>query len=157
MFLQTGGAVVALSAVQMFIGLPLATAAATWATPDGSGLTDASANRTFYVNSAAGTDFNPGTFKKPFATLQYALSGCSGDNNTIIVLPGHTETLSDTLTITQPGTAIMGVASDDNRPVFVFDESPTAPMIKFAETANNCCVQNCEFRGSRAFLTDTAA
>ena len=50
---------------------------------------------TYFVDSGAGLNSNPGTFQKPFATIDYAVGKCTASNGDVIfVKEGHTETVT---------------------------------------------------------------
>jgi len=92
-----------------------------------------------------GANGNPGTFTKPFATVQYALDQCNANQGDIVfVLPGHAETISSAaiLTLNKAGVAIIGLGQGNNRPQFTFTTANTANI---PVTAANISIQNCVF------------
>lgn len=57
--------------------------------------TGAYSGNTFFVDSGSGLNANPGTFQKPFATIDYAVGKCTASNGDVIyVKEGHTETVT---------------------------------------------------------------
>lgn len=90
-----------------------------------------------------GADGNPGTFSKPFATLQRALDMASQATGDIIFIkPGHKESIPNatTLAITKAGVAIVGLGSGNLRPTFTFNTAATAniPVRVAAASLQNC-------------------
>lgn len=78
-----------------------------------------------------GADGNPGTFNKPFATLDYAIGRCQANKGDIIfVKPGHAETVSSAtaLSVDVAGIAIVGLGSGLNRPTFTLNTATTATI-----------------------------
>lgn len=99
-------------------------------------------------DTVGGADGNPGTFNKPFATLQRALDlARNGTGDVIMVKPGHVETLSNatTLALTKAGVAIIGLGNGPSRPQFVLD---TANTSNIALRAAGVAIQNCVFRAN---------
>lgn len=103
----------------------------------------------FVYNGAAlqsgqvgGSDGNPGTYVKPFATINYAISQCVANRGDIIIVkPGHTETIANatTLVLNVAGVAIVGLGTGSNRPTLTFTTATTANI---PVTAANCSVSN---------------
>lgn len=93
-----------------------------------------------------GADGNPGTFQKPFATLQRAIDMCDqGTGDVIMVKPGHAETISNatTLILNKAGIAIIGLGSGTCcRPQFTLDTATTANI---PLRAGSVSIQNCLF------------
>lgn len=93
-----------------------------------------------------GADGNPGTFNKPFATLQRAIDMCDQATGDIIMIkPGHMETISSAtaLLLNKSGIAIIGLGSGCQRPMFVLDTANTAniPLRSSGVSIQNCCFQ----------------
>src|ERR1700690_2755675 len=70
--------------------------------------------QTFWVNSVTGSDNYDGTFKRPWATLKYALVSTNGythSGDCIMVMPGHAETVTaaGTITCSTAGLAVIGL------------------------------------------------
>lgn len=105
--------------------------------------------RAFWVSNATtlvtgdigGSNGNPGTITKPFATIQYALSRCTANRGDIIfVKPGHAETISTAaiLVLSVAGVAIVGLGVGSNRPTLTF----SAAAANIPITAANVSVSN---------------
>lgn len=93
-----------------------------------------------------GADGNPGTYNKPFATLQRAIDMCDqGTGDIIMIKPGHMETISSAtaLLLNKAGIAIIGLGSGCQRPMFVLDTANTAniPLRVSGVSIQNCCFQ----------------
>jgi hypothetical protein len=81
---------------------------------------------------------------KPFATLDYALSKTVGGNDDIIiVLPNHAETVTGAggITLDKAGVSIVGLGRYDSRPRFLMDGSAITGLV----TAANTSLENCVF------------
>lgn len=79
------------------------------------------------------------------ATLAGAVSLCTaGASDTIVILPGHTETISSAtaLTISVSGVQILGLGTGALRPTFTLDTAATATI---NITAANVTFKNCLF------------
>lgn len=93
----------------------------------------------------AGSDGNPGTYQRPFATLQYALNQCTANKGDVVIIkPGYTQTVSNAtgLLFNKAGVAIIGLGAGSNRPTFTFSTATTANI---PVTAANMSIQNCLF------------
>lgn len=109
-----------------------------------------------------GSDGNPGTFQKPFATLDFAIGQCvAGRGDIILIKPGHAETLSTAtaLNLDVAGVAIIGLGAGLARPTFTLD---TAATTTIPVSAANMSVKNCIFSANFAdivsvFTLTTAA
>lgn len=112
----------------------------------------------FWVNNSvnvtptaanAGSDGNAGgTYKRPFATLNYAISRCrAGAGDKIFIGAGHAETLSTPAAITFgtiSGIEIIGMGSGNERPTFTFATSTAATItINAAGVTWRNCVFKC--------------
>lgn len=105
--------------------------------PISSGGPSAVAQRT-----VSGSDYNPGTFQRPFATLAGALAKCQqGNGDIIFVKPSHHEVvngagtttavtggLGTTLALNVGGVAIVGLGSGAIRPVIQFTTATSATI-----------------------------
>lgn len=94
---------------------------------------------------SGGANGNPGTFKRPLATIQAALNKCTANAGDIVMVKqGHAETIADatTLTLNKAGVAIVGLGSGSNRPTLNFTTATTANI---PVTAANISLQNCLF------------
>jgi hypothetical protein len=110
--------------------------------------------------TVGGSDSNPGTFQRPFATIAQALSVCQQGNGDIIMIkPGHVEHITGagtTSAVTDPsgavtvskgttlafnvaGVAIIGLGSGPLRPTLIFDTAATANI---PVQAANMSIQN---------------
>jgi hypothetical protein len=97
------------------------------------------------VRSSGGSDGNPGTFQKPFATLNYALSQClQGSGDIIFIKPGHKETISSAtvLILNCSDVAVIGLGLGANRPTFTMTTVTTANI---PVRSSNMSIQNCLF------------
>jgi len=110
--------------------------------------------KVFWVNSTTvlaekgigSSDGNPGTYQKPFATVDYAIGQCTASRGDVImVMPGHTETISAAagVALDVAGVAIIGLGTGSLRPTFNF----TATASTFTISAANCAIKNCLFTG----------
>lgn len=107
--------------------------------------------KVFWVSSAAastsedaqvGVDSGVGSFKRPYATLDYAVGKCkAGRGDIIFVKPGHTETLSSAtaLNLDIAGVAIVGLGSGSSRPTLTLD---TATTTTIPVSAANISIKN---------------
>ncbi len=97
------------------------------------------------IRSVGGSDSNPGTFQKPFATLDYALSQClQGNGDIIFIKPGHKESLANAtaLVLDVSDVAIIGLGVGASRPTFTLNTAVTANI---PVRAANISIQNCLF------------
>ena len=110
--------------------------------------------KVFWVNGSsvladggiAGSISNKGTYQQPFATVDYAIGRCTaGRGDIIMVMPGHTETISAAsgVDLDVAGVAIVGLGRGSLRPTFNF----TATASTFTIAAANTAVSNCLFTG----------
>lgn len=94
----------------------------------------------FWVNNSTtlakgavgGSNGNPGTYQKPFATIDYAIGRCTaGRGDVIMVMPQHAETISEASAITADvaNVAIVGLGSGQERPTLTFDTAATASIV----------------------------
>jgi hypothetical protein len=96
--------------------------------------------------AVGGQDGNPGTFTRPFATIDYAIGNCVASRGDIIMVkPGHTETISAAggVTMDVAGVAILGLGQGSLRPTINF----TATDSTFLMSAANCLIHNLLFTG----------
>ncbi len=104
---------------------------------------------TWFVNNSSvlakggigGSNGNPGTYQKPFSTIEYAISRCTASRgDTIFVMPGHAETISTAaiLTLDIAGVAIVGLGIGSLRPRLTF----SAAAANIPVTAANVTVKN---------------
>lgn len=102
---------------------------------------------TFWVGSLAthggvdGTSYGRSP-TAPFATLDYAFASCTADKGDVIfVLPGHTETVSGSITIDASDVKVIGLGQGQNRPTITFDN--TAGEVNV--TADDVTIKNMRF------------
>ena len=115
----------------------------------------------FWVNSTTvladggivGSDENDGTYRKPFATVDFAFSQCTPDRGDIImVMPGYTQTISAAAGIDMDvaGVAVIGLGNANSRPTITFDTATTADI---DINAANIALMNFRFIGNIAAST----
>ena len=141
----------------------------------------------FFVNNSgvlakrgiAGSNGNPGTYQKPFSTIDYAIERCTaGRGDIIFVMPGHVETVTAAggLDVDVSGVAIVGLGHGALRAKIDFTTATTADMdIDAANVslvnllftggidalagpidvnASDCAIINCEYRDVTGQATD---
>lgn len=100
----------------------------------------------FFVHSGTGTDAGSGENPdRPLATIDFAHNLCTADKGDIIyVMPGHAETITNTLRITLDlaGVSVIGLGNADNRPTLTFGTDVTADVLVSAE---NVLIKNIKF------------
>lgn len=104
---------------------------------------------TLLPQTVAGADGGPGTYNRPFATIDYAIGRCSANTGDIIVVkPGHAETISAAATIALDvaGVAIVGLGSGTARPTLSWSTAASSITV----LANNVSIQNFLFIGTMA-------
>jgi hypothetical protein len=110
--------------------------------------------KVFFVNNSSvlaeggigGSDGNPGTYLKPFSTIDYAIGRCTANRGDIIfVMPGHAESVASAAAIALDvaGVAIIGLGVGSLRPTLNF----TATASTMTMSAANCSVKNILFTG----------
>lgn len=107
-----------------------------------------------FVCSTYGSNGNEGTLESPYATIDYAIGTCTASRgDTIVVLPGHTETVTAAagIALDVAGVNIIGIGEGSIRPTVNFT---TAVGASFAVTAANCLVKNILFLGGFDALTN---
>lgn len=92
---------------------------------------------TYYVDSGSGSDSasRGKTPDKPFASVDYAIGQCTANQgDTIIVLPGHTETISGATSLVADvaGVSIIGLGVGGDRPTFTFTAAASTISITAA-------------------------
>lgn len=99
----------------------------------------------WYVDSGSGASTNDGQSPDtPFATLAQAISAATANNgDTIVLMPGHAETISGAAGVdnTKAGIAVVGIGWGSDRPTFTL----TAAASTFAVGANNLYFENLLF------------
>lgn len=130
------------------------------------------------VGAVGGQDGGPGTYQRPFATIDVAIGKCTaGRGDIILVKAGHTETISSATALVADvaGVAVIGLGSGTARPTLTFDTANTATInvsaanftfknilfvgnflsIASAITVGAapwCTVEDCEFKDTSAIL-----
>lgn len=107
----------------------------------------------YFLNSVTGTDGvgKGGTKASPFATLDYALSQMTADNDdTLHIMPNHTETITGAggITLDVAGVNIQGYGLYDARPTFLMDGAACSMLV----TADNVRLDGCVFNSGHADL-----
>ena len=116
-------------------------------------ITQAHPGKVFYVNNSSvlveggvgGSDGNPGTYQRPYSTLDYAIGKCTaGRGDIIFIMPGHAETVSSAtaLNLDVAGVAIIGLGFGSSRPTFTLNTADTATI---PVSAANISVKNVVF------------
>ncbi len=112
------------------------------------------------VGGITGSNGNPGTYARPFATILYAQTKCVANRGDVILVgPGHAETIADaaTLTLNKAGTAIIGIGNGSLRPTLTFSTANTANI---PITARNMAIKNilfvANFLDIASFMTATS-
>jgi len=130
----------------------------------------------------AGSDQGPGTYQRPFQTLEGALSNgkltsFAGRGDIVMVMPNHAETISNAtlMQLACAGVLIFGLGSGSSRPTFTLGTATSSTIniqaanmgfinclfvANFAAvaacftltTAKNFYLGNCEFRDSSSAL-----
>lgn len=113
----------------------------------------ATTGKVFFVSNRSGdsgSDGNDGlTAERPFSTLAKAVTQCSsGRGDVIIVMPGHAETITTTVTPIA-GSAIIGLGWGANRPTF----TGSGAIDVFTISAANVILRNIRIAGASANVT----
>jgi len=112
-------------------------------------VTVAHPGQVYFVNNSSvvapggigGSDGNPGTYQKPFSTIDYAIGRCTANRGDIVfVMPGHAETISAAAGIAMDvaGVAVIGLGVGSLRPTLNF----TATASTVTMSAANCSLKN---------------
>ena len=128
--------------------------------------------RTYYVNNSTtaaelqpfgvgGSDGNSGlTPEQPFATIDAAINKCAaGRGDTIFVLPGHAETVTNATGIIPDvnGIRIIGLGTGEKRPIITFTTNATANIpVSGANIRISGLVFKCNVASQAAMITTTA-
>ncbi len=99
---------------------------------------------------------NDGTYRKPWATIDYAVGRCLANRGDIIaVMPGHAETIAVAAGIAMDvaGIAIVGLGAGAKRPTLSFSAAASTVTV----AANNMAIQNFLFLGTMATGFTTTA
>ncbi len=126
-------------------------------------LTMAHPGKVFWVDGSSttppegvvgGNNGNPGTFTRPFATIDYAIGKCTASRgDMILVKPGHTETITTDggIACDVAGVAIVGLGTGTLRPKVILD---TAAAAAVTVSAANVSLVNLVFEASFADITN---
>lgn len=109
--------------------------------------------KVFWVDSTVGGNGNPGTFDRPFSTLDFAVGKCRASKGDIIFAkPGHVETVTAAggLDLDVAGIALIGLGSGSLRPKINFTTAVGADM---DIDAANVTIANFLFTGGIDALT----
>lgn len=128
----------------------------------GMPVTVAQPGQVFWVNSSsvispdgiAGSNGNPGTYQKPFGTIDYAIGKCkAGRGDIIMVMPGSTATVSAAGSITADvaGVAIIGLGQGSLAPTISFTTATTASIVV---SAANVSFKNIRFSAAFADIAE---
>lgn len=141
-------------------------------------LTVSNPGKVFWVNGSTalapggvgGSDSNDGSYRRPFATIDYAVGKCTANRGDIImVMPGHSEDINAAaaLNVDVAGVAIVGLGTGTDRPDLNFSATAGTVALAAANTtlynltltadvtavvvgvnvdAAGCTIDNCEFR-----------
>lgn len=111
--------------------------------------------KVFWVASTSdvtpGSNGNKGTERRPFATLDYAMTQCRANKNDIVLIkPGYTEsiTTNDQIDFTVAGVSVIGLGQGNDRPTFTWDGTDATACIAMEQA--NCSIRNCLFIASDA-------
>lgn len=116
--------------------------------------------KVFWVNNSSvlpeggigGSNTNPGTYLKPFSTLDYAIGKCTANRGDVIyVMPGYTQsmTAADAVDVDVAGVTIIGLGRGSLRPKFTYDNSAG----EFVIGAANVRIENLWFVPSVTGIT----
>ncbi len=101
----------------------------------------------FWVDSAVGSDAFKGTFDKPFATVDYAISRCRANKgDQVHVKAGHNEggVAADLFDLDVAGVSVIGYGRGNSRPMFDFDDTD----VTIGVSADDCYLENVVLRSS---------
>lgn len=111
--------------------------------------------KVFWVNNSGvlaasgvgGSDGNPGTYTKPFASIDYAIGRCTaGRGDVIYVMPGHVETIgaASAVDFDVDGVTLIGLGRGSAQPRFDF----TATAGTVVVDADNVAIHNMNFHAN---------
>ena len=116
--------------------------------------TQAHPGNVYWVNNStvlaegaiAGSNGNPGTYTKPFSTVDYAVGRClAGRGDVIMIMPGHAEnvTAAAGIAFDVAGITVMGLGKGNQRPVFTWSGTDSAATVTVS--AANITLDNMVF------------
>lgn len=106
----------------------------------------ATSGKVFFVHSSGSNGNSGKDTAHPLATVAAAIAKCTADKgDTVLVMPGHTETLTAAaaIAVNVSGVRIVGLGTGRNRPVFNYT---TAVGASFDVTAANALLVNLVFK-----------
>ena len=112
--------------------------------------------RVWFVHSGGSNNQAGDDGTRPYATLAYALTKVRANRGDyIIVMPGHTETISTALAVSTAGVSIIGLGVGYSRPQF----TSSGAIDLVSVTGANCVLENLRFTGAASCtaLLDIAA
>lgn len=111
----------------------------------------------YYVNSATGSNGNPGTINEPYASINGAIAGgvTASNGDIVLCMPGHAETLAAAteVALSKAGMAIIGLGMGSLRPTLTF----TAVASNIPVTASNITMKNFLMISTRVTAFTTSA
>jgi hypothetical protein len=114
---------------------------------------NAYAGNIFWVDSGAGSDQNPGTFQRPFATLDYTIGRCTANNgDQIHIKTGHVEDLSaaNAIVFDVAGVSVYGHGYGTDKPRFDWEAAAATLDV----TAANVRLTNLDLVASFASVAE---
>jgi hypothetical protein len=100
----------------------------------------------FFVHSGTGAAGNDGLSRDtPLATVAQAITKATANKgDVILVLPGHTETLTSasTIALSKAGVQVIGIGTGNKRPTYTYTTSTAAAV---TVSADNCAFKNSRF------------
>lgn len=105
----------------------------------------ADSTSTVVKGGVGSSDGNPGTYQKPFSTVDFAVGRCVANRGDVIYLkPGHAETYSDatSLKMDVAGVTVIGLGTGSLKATFTLDTANTATI---PVSVDNVTFVNCEF------------
>ncbi len=106
----------------------------------------------WYVDSGTGSNGNKGTYRRPFATVDYCIGRATGNNGDICaVFPGHAESYdaADGFDIDVAGVAVVGLGNGTDVPEFTFADTDAT----IACGAANATMMNLRFLAGISAIT----
>lgn len=88
-----------------------------------------------FPNRKTPSDGNKGTFMDPFATIDYAVGQCTANRGDVImVMPGHTETLTTAagIALDVAGVQVLGIGDYSDKPTIVLDAAAATVVVSAA-------------------------
>ena len=95
------------------------------------------AGNVFWVDSETGSNQYKGLFKRPFATIDYAIGRCTANNGDVVMIkPGHSETISVAagISLDIAGVTVIGMGKGQDRPTITMTATTSTIHIDAANT-----------------------